>query len=102
MAGASTAGREINGSKGSSLPEEFSHKPSAREGSTSAYRTRIIYLIAFLDLFAASMLTPLLRQRILDSGIGYTSAGFIGSVYAFCQLFSSPILGAWYVIMWLS
>ncbi|OQV17455.1 putative Major facilitator superfamily domain-containing protein 9 [Hypsibius exemplaris] len=55
----------------------------------------VVYFVAFMDLFAVSMLTPLMRKQNLDLGSSYTTAGIIGSVYGATQLFSSPLVGDW-------
>ena len=72
--------------------------PAARTGSgVTNSALYLVYFVAFMDLFAVSMLAPLLRKQSLDSGNSYTTAGIIGSVYGATQLFSSPLVGDWWV-----
>ncbi|GCC31112.1 hypothetical protein chiPu_0009568 [Chiloscyllium punctatum] len=54
-----------------------------------------VYLVGFLDLFAVSMVVPLLSRHIKLLGGSSTIAGLVGSVYGLLQLFSSTVIGSW-------
>lgn len=57
---------------------------------------KIIYTVAFLDLFSASMITTCLSTYLTDElGMSATTAGLVGSIYGFVQFFSSPVVGCW-------
>lgn len=57
---------------------------------------RLIYAVAFLDLFAASMITTCLSTYLTDElKMSATTAGLVGSIYGFVQFFSSPVVGSW-------
>ncbi|XP_055733615.1 major facilitator superfamily domain-containing protein 9-like isoform X2 [Salvelinus fontinalis] len=61
-------------------------------------RTRIIqciYVVGFMDLFAVSMIIPLLSHHVKALGASPTVAGLVGSTYGILQLFSSTIVGSW-------
>ncbi|XP_060682627.1 major facilitator superfamily domain-containing protein 9 isoform X1 [Hemiscyllium ocellatum] len=47
------------------------------------------------DLFAVSMVVPLLSRHIKLLGGSSTIAGLVGSVYGLLQLFSSTVIGSW-------
>jgi predicted MFS family arabinose efflux permease len=78
------------------MPPQNSSSKLPKEGNVVKKTTLyLVYFVAFLDLFAVSMLTPLLRKQSLDLGSSYTTAGLLGSVYGATQLFSSPFIGDW-------
>ncbi|XP_048454018.1 major facilitator superfamily domain-containing protein 9 isoform X1 [Rhincodon typus] len=54
-----------------------------------------LYLVGFLDLFAVSMVVPLLSRHIKLLGGSSTVAGLVGSVYGLLQLLSSTVIGSW-------
>lgn len=53
----------------------------------------VLYLIGFIDLFAVSMLLPLIVTHGLELGASPLANGVIGSLYGGIQLFSSPVCG---------
>lgn len=56
----------------------------------------VIYTVAFLDLFSASMITTCLSTYMTDElKMSATTAGLVGSIYGFVQFFSSPVVGCW-------
>lgn len=56
----------------------------------------LIYVVAFLDLFSASMVTVCLPNYLKNQlGMSATFAGVVSSIYGFVQFFSSPIIGGW-------
>ncbi|GFO11522.1 major facilitator superfamily domain-containing protein 9 [Plakobranchus ocellatus] len=55
----------------------------------------ILYFSGFLDLFAVSMIMPLILPQAIELGASPTLAGVLGSVYGGLQLVSSPIIGKW-------
>uniref|UniRef100_UPI00398EFBD7 major facilitator superfamily domain-containing protein 9 n=1 Tax=Pristiophorus japonicus TaxID=55135 RepID=UPI00398EFBD7 len=64
-------------------------------GSSSPPLVLYLYLVGFLDLFAVSMVVPLLSRHIKHLGGSSTVAGLVGSVYGLLQLFSSTVIGSW-------
>ncbi|GFS04370.1 major facilitator superfamily domain-containing protein 9 [Elysia marginata] len=52
----------------------------------------VIYFSGFLDLFAVSMIMPLILPQAIELGASPTLAGVLGSVYGGLQLVSSPII----------
>lgn len=54
----------------------------------------VVYLVAFLDMFAASMIVTMLPVYLTtEVGLSATAAGVVGSVYGVVQFWSSPIIG---------
>uniref|UniRef100_A0A915IM57 Uncharacterized protein n=1 Tax=Romanomermis culicivorax TaxID=13658 RepID=A0A915IM57_ROMCU len=57
---------------------------------------KLIYVIAFMDLLAASMVSVMLPNFLkTELGVSATLAGAIGSLYGFVQFFSCPLAGGW-------
>lgn len=57
-------------------------------------RDSLIYVIAFVDLFAVGMLRPLMLEHFRHSiGLTPTTAGALLSLYGSVQLLSSPLVG---------
>lgn len=54
-----------------------------------------LYILSFLDLFAASLIIPLLNLHFRTLGMSHMLIGVVSSVYAGVQLFSSPAAGCW-------
>lgn len=54
-----------------------------------------LYLLSFLDLFATSLIVPLLSTRLRALGTSHVLTGVICAVYPGVQLFSGPIVGCW-------
>ncbi|GCB71012.1 hypothetical protein scyTo_0010905 [Scyliorhinus torazame] len=75
-------------------PRAPRHPVSPRAARHPALLLRL-YLVSLLDLFAVSMVVPLLSRHIRLLGGSATVAGLVGSVYGLLQLFSSTIIGSW-------
>ncbi|XP_046583357.1 LOW QUALITY PROTEIN: major facilitator superfamily domain-containing protein 9-like [Haliotis rubra] len=55
----------------------------------------LVNFSGFLDLFAVSMIMPLILPHARSLGASTTVAGIFGSTYGALQLFSSPVMGKW-------
>ncbi|KAM9449272.1 major facilitator superfamily domain-containing protein 9 isoform 1-T1 [Salvelinus alpinus] len=77
--------------------EEFRDTPPEQKHGqclTGLVETCLLYLIT-KDLFAVSMIIPLLSHHVKALGASPTVAGLVGSTYGILQLFSSTIVGSW-------
>ncbi|ELU03605.1 hypothetical protein CAPTEDRAFT_166920 [Capitella teleta] len=63
--------------------------------SSTLHISTVIYIVGFLDLFAVSLIIPLLASHARSLGASPTVTGLLGSVYGGIQLFSSPLVGHW-------
>ncbi|XP_069685454.1 major facilitator superfamily domain-containing protein 9-like [Periplaneta americana] len=62
---------------------------------TEITKVRLLYTVAFMDLFACSMAVPLLSVHLRGLGASHFTIGVVSSLYAGLQLVSSPIIGSW-------
>lgn len=53
-----------------------------------------LHTIAFLDLFAVSVIVPLISNHVREMGGSHIIIGMMGSIYAGTQLVSSPLIGS--------
>ncbi|XP_057326857.1 major facilitator superfamily domain-containing protein 9-like [Microplitis mediator] len=58
-------------------------------------KVKWIYLAAFLDLFAVSLILPSMAAHLKSLGASYFMIGMMTSIYASTQLLSGPIIGSW-------
>ncbi|XP_063218072.1 major facilitator superfamily domain-containing protein 9-like [Bacillus rossius redtenbacheri] len=54
-----------------------------------------IFTVAFMDLFAVSLVMPLMSTHLKSLGASHFLIGLFGSVYSGVQLFSGPVVGSW-------
>ncbi|XP_034943816.1 major facilitator superfamily domain-containing protein 9-like [Chelonus insularis] len=59
------------------------------------YQVRWIFIAAFLDLFAVSLILPSLSAHLKTLQASYLMIGMMTSIYAATQLLSGPIIGSW-------
>ncbi|KAG8037516.1 hypothetical protein G9C98_005726 [Cotesia typhae] len=58
-------------------------------------KVKWIYLAAFLDLFAVSLIVPSMGAHLKGLGASYFMIGMMTSIYALTQLLSGPVIGSW-------
>ncbi|PSN50442.1 hypothetical protein C0J52_04943 [Blattella germanica] len=55
-------------------------------------KVRLLYAVSFLDLFACSMVIPLLSPHLRSLGASHFTIGCLSSLYAGLQLVSGPVI----------
>lgn len=56
-------------------------------------RTYIIFLIIFTEVLGFTLISPILPYLGLSLNLNELEIGLVNSIFSFCQLFSSPIIG---------
>ncbi|XP_021085931.1 major facilitator superfamily domain-containing protein 9 isoform X2 [Mesocricetus auratus] len=72
-----------------------SETPATSTAASGAAGSRRFRLCLYLDLFAVSMVVPLLSLHVKSLGVSPVVAGVVGSTYGALQLFSSTFVGCW-------
>lgn len=57
-------------------------------------RTQVLAGCVFIDLFAVSLIVPLLPMRYKELGVSQVMIGMIGSLYSAAQILGGLIIGA--------
>ncbi len=56
-------------------------------------RILIVFVIIFTEVLGFTIVIPILPYIALNLGLNEFEIGLIGSIFSFCQLFASPIIG---------
>ncbi|XP_065216421.1 major facilitator superfamily domain-containing protein 9-like isoform X1 [Planococcus citri] len=56
-------------------------------------RSKLLYVISYVDVLAVSLIIPLFNQHLQSMGISNVKIGLLGSIYSAVQFFASPIIG---------
>ena len=57
-------------------------------------RTQVLAGCVFIDLFAVSLIVPLLPLRYKELGVSQVMIGMIGSLYSAAQILGGLVIGA--------